>query len=104
MESGKDVVPQAQYVPGYTYLRCLVFGLESESARKSCVQALEFTLGSKSLLHRRSDDCMSWRLVLSWAIETRAKFHALLTERRPVSLTRLLCRFTQARYRAVADR
>jgi hypothetical protein len=86
IEAGSDLVPQAQDVPGYTYLRCLAFGLESESARKACLKALEFTLSSISLLQQRQDDAMSRRLVTSWPIETGAEFHALLTERRPVSL------------------
>jgi hypothetical protein len=86
IEAGSDLTPRAQDVPGYTYLRCLAFGLESESARKACLQALEFTLGSISLVQQRKDDRMSRRLVTSWPIETGAEFHALLIERRPVSL------------------
>jgi hypothetical protein len=86
IEAGGDLTPRAQDVPGYTYLRCLAFGLESESARKACMQALEFTLSSISLVQQRKDDRMSRRLVTSWPIETGAEFHALLTERRPVSL------------------
>jgi hypothetical protein len=60
--------------------------MESESSRKACLKALEFTLSSISLLQQRQDDSMSRRLVTSWPIETGAEFHALLTERRPVSL------------------
>jgi hypothetical protein len=86
IEAGSDLVPQTQDVPGYTYLRCLAFGLESESARKACLKALEFTLSSISLIQQREDDRMSRRLVTSWPIETGAEFHTLLTERRPVSL------------------
>jgi len=86
IEAGSDLTPRAQDVPGYTYLRCLAFGLESESARKACIQSLEFTLSSISLAQQRKDDRMNRRLVTSWAIETGAEFHALLAERRPVSL------------------
>jgi hypothetical protein len=86
IEAGNDLVPQAQEVPGYTHLRCLAFGLESESSRKACIQAIEFTLSSISLCQQRQDDGMSRRLVTSWPIETGADFHTLLTERRPVSL------------------
>jgi hypothetical protein len=86
IEAGSDLVPRAQDVPNYTYLRCLAFGLENESARKACVEAIEFTLSSISLVQQRKDDRMSRRLVTSWPIETGTEFHALLTERRPVSL------------------
>lgn len=86
IEAGSDLVPRAQDVPNYTYLRCLAFGLESEPSRKACLKALEFTLNSISLVQQRRDDCMSRRLVTSWPIETGTEFHALLTERRPVSL------------------
>jgi hypothetical protein len=86
IEAGSDLVPRAQDVPNYTYLRCLAFGLEGESARKACLEAVEFTLSAISLVQQRKDDRVSRRLVTSWPIETGAEFHALLTERRPVSL------------------
>jgi len=86
IEAGSDLVPRAQDVPNYTYLRCLAFGSESGPSRKACLKALEFTLNSISLVQQRRDDCMSRRLVTSWPIETGTEFHALLTERRPVSL------------------
>lgn len=86
IEAGSDLTPQPQSIPGYTHVRCLAFGLESETDRQACLKALEFTLGSISLLQQRQDMSMSWRLVTSWPMETGAVFHGLLTERRPVSL------------------
>lgn len=86
IEAGSDLTAQPQSIPGYTYIRCLAFGLESEEDRQACLQALDFTLGSISLLQQRKDMGMSWRLVTSWPIETGATFHELLTERRPVAL------------------
>lgn len=86
IEAGNDLVPQMDSVPGYAYVRCLVLGLEAETDRQACTKALEFTLGSISLLQQREDTSMCRRLVTSWAIETGSDFHTLLSERRPVSL------------------
>lgn len=86
IEAGSDITPQPQSIPGYSYLRCLAFGLESEKSRQACLKALEFTLGAISLMKQRKDASMSRRLVTSWPIETGPAFHELLAERRPVSL------------------
>jgi hypothetical protein len=86
IEAGSDLTPQPQSIPGYTHLRCLAFGLERESDRQACLKALEFTLEAISLMQQRKDVSMSRRLVTSWPMMTGTTFHALLSERRPVSL------------------
>lgn len=86
IEAGSDLTPSPQDIPTYTILRSLAFGVEPNHKRKACLEAVDITLSSLSLLQQSDDASLSRRLATAWPIECDAAFHSLLAESKPVSL------------------
>jgi hypothetical protein len=86
IEAGSEYVPQPKHIPAYQTVRSLAFGVQPTEDRVICLNAVEQTFRSISLLQQCDDKQLAIKLVTSWPINMDARFNDLVSLRQPVAL------------------
>jgi len=86
IRAGFGYEPSPTDIPAYHMVRTLTFGVHPAESRALCLNAVENTFRSISLLQQCKDKELAVRLVSSWPIEISPGLDDLVTQRHPVAL------------------